>query len=99
MTGSFFSSTSCFWQPASSAKAVLARIEAAGKDKRLGVLADGGETDDVTFLLMAPPGRGPSRSLAEIRRIVDRGKKENRSRKGIAGLVKSGPIDPAMVPA
>ncbi|MBZ9683056.1 MULTISPECIES: hypothetical protein [unclassified Mesorhizobium] len=79
MTGSFFSAAACFWQPASSARAVQARIEAAGKDKRLGVLADGGETDDVTFLLMAPLGRapvadrGPSRI---VRRIVDPEKKE-----------------------
>jgi hypothetical protein len=33
-----------------------------GKDKRLEVLTDGGETDDVAFLLMGSPSRG---SLAD----------------------------------
>jgi hypothetical protein len=33
-----------------------------GKDKRLEVLTDGGETDDVAFLLMGSPSR---RSLAD----------------------------------
>ena len=33
--------------------------EAAGKDKRLEALTDGGETDDVAFLLMGSLSRGP----------------------------------------
>ncbi|WP_292209888.1 hypothetical protein [Mesorhizobium sp.] len=87
MTGSFFSAASCFWQPASSARTVQARIEAAGQDKRLGVLADGGETDDGALLLMAPLGRAPVADrdpLADIRKIIDPGKKET-------GLVRVSP--------
>ncbi|WP_245458558.1 MULTISPECIES: hypothetical protein [unclassified Mesorhizobium] len=79
MTGSFLSAASCFWQPASSAKAVQARIEAAGQDKRPGVLADGGETDDVALLLMAPLGRAPVADrdpFVDLRKIIDPGKKE-----------------------
>ncbi|MGX7876596.1 hypothetical protein ACVDG5_031475 [Mesorhizobium sp. ORM6] len=34
-------------------------IGAAGKDERLEVLTDGGETDDVAFLLMGSPNHGP----------------------------------------
>ncbi|BCG68887.1 hypothetical protein MesoLj113a_00450 [Mesorhizobium sp. 113-1-2] len=62
MTGSFLSAASCFWQPANSKTAAQAHAEAIGKDKRLEVLTDGGETDDVAFLLMGSPSR---RSLAD----------------------------------
>jgi len=34
--------------------------DTVGKDKRLEVLTDGGETDDVAFLLMGSPSRGRS---------------------------------------
>jgi hypothetical protein len=60
ITGSLFATASCFWQPVSSIAAVQAKIaEAAGKDKRLEALTDGGETDDVAFLLMGSLSRGP----------------------------------------
>ncbi|BCG76505.1 hypothetical protein MesoLj113b_00470 [Mesorhizobium sp. 113-3-3] len=63
MIGSFLSAASCFWQPASSDAAAQRHIaEAIGNDKRREVLTDGGETDDVAFLLMGSPSRG---SLAD----------------------------------
>ncbi|WP_167335224.1 hypothetical protein [Mesorhizobium erdmanii] len=49
--------------------------EAIGKDKRLEVLTDGGETDDVAFLLMGSLSRR-SRCLADARRIINPRKKE-----------------------
>jgi hypothetical protein len=58
MTGSFLAAASCFWQPVSS-RAAAQTHTAEGKDKRLEVLMDGGETDDVAFLLMGSPSRGP----------------------------------------
>ncbi|MER8680941.1 hypothetical protein [Mesorhizobium sp. M1405] len=57
MTGSFFAAASCFWQPAKSKGSIAiaqARIVEAGKDKWLGVLTDGGETDNAAFLLITP---------------------------------------------
>ncbi|WP_292218586.1 hypothetical protein [Mesorhizobium sp.] len=57
MTGNFFAAASSFWQPARSNGSVAiaqASIVDAGKDKWLGVFTDGGEADDVAFLLMAP---------------------------------------------
>ncbi|WP_171892190.1 hypothetical protein [Mesorhizobium erdmanii] len=49
--------------------------EAIGKDKRLEVLTDGGETDDVAFLLMGSLSRR-SPYLADARRIINPRKKK-----------------------
>ncbi|BCG98046.1 hypothetical protein MesoLj131b_00460 [Mesorhizobium sp. 131-2-5] len=84
MIGSFLSAASCFWQPARSNAAAQTHIaEAIGNDKRLEVLTDGGETNDVAFLLMGSPSRGLL-ILADVRRIIDPRKKET-------GLVRVSP--------
>ncbi|WP_245465535.1 hypothetical protein [Mesorhizobium sp. M6A.T.Ce.TU.016.01.1.1] len=94
MTGNFFAAASCFWQPARSKGSVAiaqARIVDAGKDKWLGVLTDGGEADDVAFLLMAPstaraaPYGKTARTMA---RIIDPREKETSPRTRIGGLFK-----------
>ncbi|GLQ80046.1 hypothetical protein GCM10007881_35650 [Mesorhizobium huakuii] len=92
MIGSFLSAASCFWQPASSNAAAQTHIAGAiGNDKRLAILTDGGETDDVAFLLMGSPSRGlliaMPRGCQEDNRSPGKG---NRSRTRIARLVKGG---------
>ncbi|MER9063233.1 hypothetical protein NKI82_19070 [Mesorhizobium sp. M0482] len=91
MTGSFFAAASCFWQPAKSKGSIAiaqARIVEAGKDKW--VLTDGGETDDVAFLLIAPSTARTapcSKTARTMARIIDPRKKETSSRTRIGGWV------------
>ncbi|WP_246671671.1 hypothetical protein [Mesorhizobium sp. B2-2-3] len=60
MIGSFFSAASCFWQPAKSRTAVQVKSATPmEKIEKLEGLTDGGETDDVAFLLMGSLSRRP----------------------------------------
>ncbi|WP_292402095.1 hypothetical protein [Mesorhizobium sp.] len=94
MTGNFFAAASCFWQPArrkGSVAIAQARIVDAEKGKWLGVLTDGGETDDVAFLLIAASTARAApygKTVRTTARIIDPRKKETSSRTRIGGLFK-----------
>jgi hypothetical protein len=102
MTGNFLVAASCFWQPAKDSVAIAqARIAEAGNDKGLEVLTDGGETDNVAFLLMAPSSARAAAHGKTSRaraRLIDPRKKETSSRTRMGGLVKRQGSVPAAGP-